>query len=118
MPENTPDLPTTIANVMSSLVTEQRKRKKLQFNLILHNAPKSNPNFRKKEDTDFALSVFSYVLSIPTTITNAIRIWKKALAQGFSKPLFNDLRIKLFFITNSSLGGMKLRSGMQSFYNS
>ena len=41
MPANTPDLATTIANVTSSLGTEQREREKWQFNLIPHNVPES-----------------------------------------------------------------------------
>ena len=67
---------------MSSLATKQRETEKQQFNLILNNVPQSkstDPNIRKKEDTDFVQSVFMDVLSIPTTITNAIRIGKKII---------------------------------------
>ena len=46
----------------------------------MHNVPESestDPNTRKKEDTDFVQSVFSNVLNFSATITNAIRLGKK-----------------------------------------
>lgn len=55
----------------------------------------TDPNIRKKEDTDFVQSVFKDVLSIPTTITNSIRIGKK------------DSRARLLKITIQSLDEKK-----------
>ena len=52
----------------------------------MHNGSKSestDPNTRKKEDTDFVQSVFSNVLNSSATITNAIRLGKKVLIPDF-----------------------------------
>ena len=81
IPPNAPDLATTITNVTSSLAAVQRERDKQQCNLILHNIPEStstDPQARKKEDTDFLQSFFSDVLNTPANITNAIRLGKKS----------------------------------------
>ena len=86
IPPKVLDLATTMASVTSSLATEQREKEKRQLNLIIHNAPKSestDPNTRKKEDTDFVQSVFSNVLNSSATITNAIRLGKKILVPDF-----------------------------------
>ena len=86
LPANVPDLTTTVASVTSSLATEQREREKCQLNLILRNAPESkatDPQVRKKEDIDFAQSVFSEILNTPATVTNAIRLGKKDSCSAF-----------------------------------
>ena len=98
IPAKVPDLATTIASVTSSLATEQIEKEKRQLNLIFHNVPESkssDPNTRKKKDTDFVQSVFSDVLSTPATITNAIRLGKK------------DSRTRLLKITVESLDEKK-----------
>ena len=59
---------------------EQREKEKRHLNLFLHNVPESKlsePNIRKKEDTDFAQSIFLNILGTPVTITNAVRLEKK-----------------------------------------
>ena len=100
IPPNAPDLATTIANVMSSLAAEQREMDKRLCILILHNVPESkstDPQARKKEDTDFLQSVFSDVLNTPASITDAIRqTWKKirSLLPDSSKSLFDRLMKK------------------------
>jgi len=105
IPPNAPDLATTIANITSSLAAEQRERDKQQCNLFLHNVPESkstDPQVRKKEDTDFVQSKFSNVLNSSASITNAIRLGKNQIAPDSSRSVFDCLmRKKLFFVTNS-----------------
>ena len=84
---------------------EQREKEKHQLNLILHNVPKfksSEPNIRKKEDADFAQSIFLNILGTPVTVTNAVRLGKKVVTD-FLKLLLNHwTRRKLFFETKLS----------------
>ena len=56
---------------------------------------------RRSSYTDFVQSVFSDMLSIPATITNAIRIGKKVSCMRLLKITIQSLdEKKLFFITN------------------
>ena len=58
----------------------------------------TDPNIRKKKDTDFVQSVFSDVLSVPTTITNAIRIGKKDSRVRLLKIIIQSLDEKKAFL--------------------
>jgi len=109
IPSNVPDLATAIANVTSSLATEQREREKRQCNLIIHNVPESeseDPNTRKKEDIDFVKSVFSDVLSTPATISNAIRLGKKSHRTRLLKIMVQSVEEKKAILRNK----LKLRA--------
>ena len=78
------------------------------MNVIVHNLPEcddSDPSNRKSHDISKISSIVDKYLSVPTTVTQAIRIGKREKRLDYSKSLSVPLKKKLlFFAAVLSLG--------------
>ena len=80
-----------LSKTFSSILCEERERDKRRLNLILHNIPEStnsNNDVRKQDDIDTAATIFNQHLGIPTSVSNATGLERKALKQGFYELLY------------------------------
>ena len=70
----------SVTNLALSLTSEQKEKKKRQFNIIVHNLKESDASdstARKQEDIESYCSLFSTYLNVTASIKTAIHLGKK-----------------------------------------
>ena len=91
------DTSNDIAATVTSLINEEREKEKRKLNVIVHNLPECDdpdPSNRKSHDISKTSSIVDKYLSVPTTITQAIRIGKKREKPRLLKITFNSSQEK------------------------
>ena len=115
-----PQIPTgiseeSVVRLASSLAVEQREKEKRQLNIILHNLVKptaSEGANRKKEDIKKCCSLFQTYLGPQVSITNAVRLGKRADKPRLLKLTLSSNQEKSLILKNK----MKLRSSNNPEY--
>ena len=77
-----------ISEMVSSYINEEKEKSKRRLNVIVHNVIEStseDPELRRKHDIDSVSSIFHKHLTVPATITKAIRLGKKSDRPRFLK---------------------------------
>ena len=72
--------PADITATVTFLMNEEKEKEKRKLNIIVHNLPECDdvdPSNRKNHDISKTSSIIDKYLTVPTTITQAIRIGKK-----------------------------------------
>ena len=70
----------SISNTVISALNENKEKERRRLNIILHQLPEStaeNSQTMKNNDISEASKIFNKVLSIPSNVTNAIRLGQK-----------------------------------------
>jgi len=116
VPTNKPDTLTpfsvsedSVAQIVASLVTEQKRKKKRQMNVIMHNLEESNATdgpARKQDDIKKCLSVFQTHLGLSVSITNAFRLGKRSQKPRLLKISLSSTKDKASILNSKT----KLRS--------
>ena len=91
------DTSNDIAATVTSLINEERQKEKRKLNVIVHNLPECDdpdPSNRKSHGISKTSSIVDKYLSVPTTITQAIRISKKGEKPRLLKITFNSSQEK------------------------
>ena len=115
-----PQIPTgiseeSVVRLASSLAVEQREKEKRQLNIILHNLVEptaSEGANRKKEDIKKCCSLFQTYLGPQVSITNAVRLGKRADKPRLLKLTLSSNQEKSLILKNK----MKLRSSNNPEY--
>ena len=101
--------PADITATVTQLMNEEKEKEKRKLNVIIHNLPECNdpdPSNRKNHDISKVSSIIDKHLSVPTNITQAIRIGKKREKPRLLKITLNSAQQKAAVLRNCT----KLRS--------
>ena len=93
----------SISNTVISALNENKEKERRRLNIILHQLPESiaeNSQTRKNDDISEASKIFNKVLSIPSNVTNAIRLGQKSAKPRLLKITLDSERSKALILKN------------------